>query len=167
MGEEHLDTVPATKSNEFIKSSVENLVPNPTKEFIFDTAFESFSSFSIPVEDNDSLMKEIDLSFTPDDLKPPGIEEDDYDSKKDILILEELLSNDSLSLPENELFYFDIPSSSRPPAKPSDGITRILNVKVMGDISEHKVPMPRLVFTQPNLVSNQDKSPSLLSHLGK
>nr|GFB99275.1 pre-mRNA splicing Prp18-interacting factor [Tanacetum cinerariifolium] len=29
MGDEHLDTIPATKSNEFIKSSVENLVPNP------------------------------------------------------------------------------------------------------------------------------------------
>nr|GEX87074.1 ubiquitin carboxyl-terminal hydrolase 13-like [Tanacetum cinerariifolium] len=39
---------------------------------------------------------------------------------KDILILKELLSNDSLSLPENESFHFDIPSSSRPPAKPPD-----------------------------------------------
>nr|GFC04972.1 hypothetical protein [Tanacetum cinerariifolium] len=29
MGDEHLNTVPATESNEFIKSSVENLVPNP------------------------------------------------------------------------------------------------------------------------------------------
>nr|GFC34343.1 hypothetical protein [Tanacetum cinerariifolium] len=29
MGDEHLDTVPATKSDEFIKSSVENLVSNP------------------------------------------------------------------------------------------------------------------------------------------
>nr|GFB63930.1 hypothetical protein [Tanacetum cinerariifolium] len=28
MGDEHLDTIPATESNEFIKSSVENLVPN-------------------------------------------------------------------------------------------------------------------------------------------
>nr|GFB06133.1 hypothetical protein [Tanacetum cinerariifolium] len=29
MEDEHLDTVPATESDEFIKSSVENLVPNP------------------------------------------------------------------------------------------------------------------------------------------
>nr|GEX43796.1 hypothetical protein [Tanacetum cinerariifolium] len=29
MGDEHLDTVPVTESDEFIKSSVENLVPNP------------------------------------------------------------------------------------------------------------------------------------------
>nr|GEY94537.1 hypothetical protein [Tanacetum cinerariifolium] len=40
----------------------------------------------------------------------------------------------------------DIPSFSRPPAKPPDGNIGILNVKVMGDISEHKVPMPRLIL---------------------
>nr|GEV59667.1 hypothetical protein [Tanacetum cinerariifolium] len=49
----------------------------------------------------DSLMEEIDLSFTSDDPMPSGIEEDDYDSERDILILEELLDNDSLSFPEN------------------------------------------------------------------
>nr|GEU79491.1 hypothetical protein [Tanacetum cinerariifolium] len=70
----------------------------------------------------DSFKEEIDLSFTSDDLMPPSIEEDDYDSERDILILEELLSNDSLSLPKNESFHFDIPSSSRPPAR--DGILR-------------------------------------------
>nr|GEU30066.1 hypothetical protein [Tanacetum cinerariifolium] len=95
---------------------------------------------------------------------PPGIKEDDYDSERDILILEELLSNDSLSLPENESFHFDIPSSFRPPAKPPDGNLGILNVKVMGDISEHNVPMPRLMLTQPTLVPNQEKSSNLLSH---
>nr|GEX52023.1 hypothetical protein [Tanacetum cinerariifolium] len=138
-------------------------------QFIFensDTAFESFSLFPIPVEDSDSLLEEIDLSFTPDDPIPPGIEEDDYDSERDILILEELLSNDSLSLSKNESFHFDIPSSSRPPVKPPDGNTGILNVKVMGDIFEHKVPMPRLMFTQPTLVPNQEESPNLLSHQG-
>nr|GEZ66343.1 hypothetical protein [Tanacetum cinerariifolium] len=31
MGDEHLDTILATKSNEVIKSSVENLVPNPSE----------------------------------------------------------------------------------------------------------------------------------------
>nr|GFA31026.1 hypothetical protein [Tanacetum cinerariifolium] len=83
----------------------------------------------------DSLMEEIHLSFTPDYPVPSGIEENDYESEMDILILDELLSNDSLSLPENESFHFDIPSSSRPSTKPPDGNTRILNVKVMGDIS--------------------------------
>nr|GEU74226.1 hypothetical protein [Tanacetum cinerariifolium] len=71
----------------------------------------------------DSLMEEIDLSFTPDDPMPPGIEDDDYDSERDILIVEELFSNDSLSLHENKSFHFDIPSSSHPPVKPPDDNT--------------------------------------------
>nr|GEU91515.1 hypothetical protein [Tanacetum cinerariifolium] len=147
----------------------DNSSPRPLEEFISensDTAFESFFSSPIPVEDSDSLMEEIDLSFTLDDPMPPSIEEDDYESEGDILILEELLSNDSLPLPENEPFHFDIPSSSRPLAKPSYGNSKILNVKVMGDIYEHKVPMPRLMLTQPTLVPNHEKSPNLLSHLG-
>nr|GEV71061.1 hypothetical protein [Tanacetum cinerariifolium] len=38
IGDEHLDTIPATKSNEVIKSSVEDLVPIPSKsEGILDT----------------------------------------------------------------------------------------------------------------------------------
>nr|GFB49711.1 hypothetical protein [Tanacetum cinerariifolium] len=147
----------------------DNSSPRPPKEFIFedsDTAFESVSPFPIPVEDSDSFMEEIDLSFIPDDPMPSGIKEDDYDSERDILILEELLRNDPLLLPKNESFHFDIPSSPRPPAKPPDGNLGILNVKVMGDISEQKVPMPRLMLTQPTLVPNKEKAPNLLSHLG-
>nr|GFC80996.1 hypothetical protein [Tanacetum cinerariifolium]GFD08679.1 hypothetical protein [Tanacetum cinerariifolium] len=92
---------------------------------------------------------------------PSGIEDDDYDSERDILIHEELLDNYSLSLLENESFYFDIPSFSRPPAKPPDVNTGILNIKTMGDNSEQKVPIPRLTITY---VSNQEKYPDLLSH---
>nr|GEU98127.1 hypothetical protein [Tanacetum cinerariifolium] len=234
MGDEHLDTVPVTESDEFIKSSVENLVPNPSEfegesecdvpayeEFttfsnvLFDSNYDFYSSDdrsfsnkdfpkeiysnplfdeeiisinidkhhfnaesdlivsilnhdssiissskidslfdefaseltllkSIPrgpilVEDSDSLMEEINLYFTLDYLMSPGIEEDDYDSERDILILEELFRNDSLLLPENESFHFDILSSFRPPAKPPYGNTGILNVKMMGDIFEQKL----------------------------
>nr|GEZ34153.1 hypothetical protein [Tanacetum cinerariifolium] len=73
----------------------------------------------------------------------------------------QLLDNYSLSLPEIESYDFDIPSFFRPPAKPPDGNTGILNIRMMGDISKQKVPMPRLVIT---LVLNQEKSPDLLSH---
>nr|GEU56670.1 hypothetical protein [Tanacetum cinerariifolium] len=87
----------------FIKRLLyDNSSPRPPKEFISensDTAFESFSPSLIPVEDSNSLMEEIDLSFTPNNPMLSGIEEDDYDSEGDILIFEELLSNDSLSLP--------------------------------------------------------------------
>nr|GEY53903.1 hypothetical protein [Tanacetum cinerariifolium] len=108
-------------------------------------------------------MEEIDLTFNPDDPISPGIEDDDYDSERDILILEELLDYYSLSLPVIESYHFDIPSFSRPPAKPPDGNTGILNIKMMGDNSEQKVPIPEPMITR---VSNQEKSPDLLSHRG-
>nr|GFC88321.1 hypothetical protein [Tanacetum cinerariifolium] len=63
-------------------------------------------------------MEEIDLFLNPDDPMPPSIKEDDDDSERDILILEKLLDNYSLSLPANESYHFDIPSHYRPPAKP-------------------------------------------------
>nr|GEX85688.1 hypothetical protein [Tanacetum cinerariifolium] len=74
----------------FIKRLLyDNSSPRPLKEFIYensDAAIESFSLFAILVEDSDSLMEEINLSFTSDDPMPPGIEEDDYNSERDILI---------------------------------------------------------------------------------
>ncbi|GJS94708.1 hypothetical protein Tco_0801676 [Tanacetum coccineum] len=166
----------------------------------FDAAIESFSPSPIPIEGSDSLMEEIDIFLAPDDSIPPGIENDDYDSEGDIL--KELLNNDSLSLLENESFHFDRyydPSSPRPPKKPpnDDGIhfdiepdTGILTAKVVDDISQHYVLMPRILPTQPTLcpvidtllpfssknkdkvfnpgilASNEEKSPHLLSHRG-
>nr|GEY69985.1 hypothetical protein [Tanacetum cinerariifolium] len=255
MGDEHLDTISAMKSDEFIKSCVENLVPNPSESdgenecdvpagfttfsnVLFDADYdfdygddqsfsdedfpkkiysnplfdeeiipmeidkhsfnaerkfilprdccttthllvhrkklfltilmlilniESISPSPILVEDSDSHMEEIDLPFTLDDPMPSGIEDDDYESERDILILDELLDNYSLSLPTNESYHFDIPSPYRPPAKPPDGNTGTLNIKMMGDVADQKVPVPNLTITR---VLNQEKSPDLLSHLG-
>nr|GEZ49981.1 hypothetical protein [Tanacetum cinerariifolium] len=89
----------------------DNLSPRPPKEIVSDNSnadIESFSPSPIPVEDSDSHMEEIDLPFTPDDLMPSGIVDDDYESGGDILILEELLDNYSYSA--NESYHFDIPS---------------------------------------------------------
>ncbi|GKE53274.1 hypothetical protein Tco_1488430 [Tanacetum coccineum] len=82
------------------------------------------------------------------------------------------------SLPENESFHFDVPSSPRPPAKPPDDDeiepdTRVLTTKVVGDISEHYVLMPGLLPTLcpvidtllPFSSENEDKV-HLLSHRG-
>ncbi|GKA87450.1 hypothetical protein Tco_0809214 [Tanacetum coccineum] len=147
-------------------------------------------------EEKDVTRSRIDLFLDPDDSIPPGIESDDYDSEGDIIFLEELLSNDSLSLPETESFYFDhydVPLSPRPPTKPpDDGIffdfetdTGVLTAKVVEDISEHYVLMPKLLPTQPTLCldiytlllfssENEDKvfnpgilSSPLFSHQGK
>nr|GEW72975.1 hypothetical protein [Tanacetum cinerariifolium] len=144
-GIDETDCYPEEETHFIKRLLYDNSSPCPSEEFVSansDTKIESFSPYPIPVEDSDSLMEEIDLSFTPDYPMPPAIEEDDYDSERDILILKDLVRNDTLSLPEIESFHFDIPSFSRPLAKPPDGNTGILNVKRMGDISEQKVPMP-------------------------
>ncbi|GKA96213.1 hypothetical protein Tco_0818308 [Tanacetum coccineum] len=140
----------------------ENSSPRPPEEFNSENSgaiIESFSLSPILVEDSDSLMEEIDLFLTPDDSMPPGIDNDDYDSEGDILFLEELLSNDSLSLPENESFHFDVPSSRRPPEKPPDDDeiepdTRLLTAKMV-------VIDTLLLFSS----ENEDKV-HLLSHHG-
>nr|GFA32525.1 hypothetical protein [Tanacetum cinerariifolium] len=163
----------------------DNSSHRPPKEFNSENsnaAIESFSPSPIPVEGSDSLMEEIDIFLAPEDSIPSGIENDDYDSEGDILFLEELLSNDSFSLPEIESFHFDVPSSPRPPAKPpDDGIyfepdTGLLTAKVVGDISKHYVLMPRLLPTQPTICpmidtllpfsSKNENKVHLLSHRG-
>nr|GFC40217.1 hypothetical protein [Tanacetum cinerariifolium] len=135
----------------------DNSSPRPPKEFVSENSNADIESFS-----PSPVMEEIDLTFTPDDPMPPSIEEDNDDSRE-TLIRKELLDNYSHPLPENESFHFDIPSFSRPPAKPPDGNTGILNIKMMGDVSDQKVPIPECMIT---LVSNQDKSLDLLSHRG-
>nr|GEX67675.1 hypothetical protein [Tanacetum cinerariifolium] len=143
-----------------------NSSPRPPEEIVSDNSnadIESFSSSPILNKDSDSHMEEIDLPFTLDDPMPPGIEDDDYDSGRDIPILEELLDNYSLSLPSNESYHFEIPSPYRPLAKPPDGKTGTLNIKMLGDVSDQKVHIPGLTITR---ILNQEKYPDLLSHLG-
>ncbi|GJW82579.1 hypothetical protein Tco_0146554 [Tanacetum coccineum] len=151
----------------------DNSSPRPPKEFNSensDAVIESFSPSPIPVEDSDSLIEEIDLFLTLDDSMPPGIENDDYDSEGDILFLEELLSNDSPSLPENESFHFDVPSSPRPPAKPPDDDDVYFDIepdtgvftKVVDDISDNStrelyVHVPNVLPTLPTDVSANDR----------
>ncbi|GKG18760.1 hypothetical protein Tco_0373058, partial [Tanacetum coccineum] len=59
----------------------------------------------IPVKDNGPLQEEIDIFLVPDDLIPPGVENDDSEDE------------------DNELPNFDHqdnPSSPRPPPEPPD-----------------------------------------------
>nr|GEZ95622.1 hypothetical protein [Tanacetum cinerariifolium] len=68
-------------------------------------------------------MEEINIFLAPDDSIPPGMENDVYDSKGDVLFIEELLNNDYISHPEYESFHVDfynVPSSPHPPKKPPD-----------------------------------------------
>nr|GEU28594.1 hypothetical protein [Tanacetum cinerariifolium] len=170
-----IESMPNHDSSIIISSKIDSLFdellydnssPRPPKEIISDNSnadIESFSPSPIPNEDSDSHMEEIDLSFNLDDPMPLGIEDDDYDSRRDIPIFEGLLDNYSLSLPASESYHFDIPSPYRPPVKPLDGKTGTLNIKMMGDVSDQKVPIPNLTITR---VLNQEKSSDLSSHLG-
>nr|GEX40878.1 hypothetical protein [Tanacetum cinerariifolium] len=118
----------------------DNSSPGPPEEFISANSDAKIKSFS-----------------------PSPILEKDYDSERDILIAKDLPSNNTLSFAEKESFHFDIPPFYRPPAKPPDGDTGILNIKMMGDISDQKAFMHKLMIT---LASHQEKSPYLLSHRG-
>nr|GEV46974.1 hypothetical protein [Tanacetum cinerariifolium] len=56
MGDEHLDTISATESDQFIKSSVENLIPIPNQIEDFSESNKEFSS----IDDNSFSIDDID-----------------------------------------------------------------------------------------------------------
>nr|GFA31927.1 hypothetical protein [Tanacetum cinerariifolium] len=172
MGDEHLDTIPENELDEFIKSSIKNLVPSLSESE--DKSDESLLNRNTSIDSTskiDSLLDEFANELILLKLIPSGIDEADCDPEEDIHLVERLF-NDSPSLPKNESIHFDVLSSHRPPAKPLDDEiyfepnTRVLTIKVVGDISEYYVLMSRLFPTQPTLSSNGDKYPHLLSHRG-
>ncbi|GKC06146.1 hypothetical protein Tco_0997756, partial [Tanacetum coccineum] len=152
----------------------DNSSPRPPEELnleIANTILESPSPSPIPIEDSDSHIEEINLFLVSDDSMPPGIEDDDYDSEGDIHFLEELLNNDSLSLPEIEssnLDHFNDPSSPRPPPEPPDveicfnfePATGVVTTKVVKGIFEHYVLMPNILPTLPTFDPDLDFTPS-------
>ncbi|GKD01521.1 hypothetical protein Tco_1171795, partial [Tanacetum coccineum] len=94
-----------------------------------------FLPSTIPVEDSDSLMEEIDIFLAPDDSIPPGIENDDYDSEGDVLFLEELLNNDSISLPEYESVHVDF-NNSPSSTSSSEKTTRCIMTMIAPDYED-------------------------------
>nr|GEX77602.1 hypothetical protein [Tanacetum cinerariifolium] len=144
---------PLFDDEEFISNKIDphyfnaksNLIESlPNRDTLFDSSpkfdyLEEFSGELMPtsiineehikrereeyIKDSDSLREKIDIFTSTDDLMPSGIESDDYDSEEDIHFLEELLSNDSIPLPENESSNFDHhddPSFPCPPPEPPD-----------------------------------------------
>ncbi|GKE62848.1 hypothetical protein Tco_1513215 [Tanacetum coccineum] len=105
----------------------DNSYPRPPEEFNSKNSIESFSPSPISVEDSDSLMEEIDIFLDGDDLIPPGIESDDFDSDDD---------DNSTSRPEFESFHVDYPDSGDS------------TIDVVDDIP---VDMPNILPTHPTL----------------
>nr|GEX05590.1 hypothetical protein [Tanacetum cinerariifolium] len=174
MGDEHLSTILETKLDKVIKSSVKNLVPIPSKcevtsvnDRIEEADFDLEEEIHLVENFFDSQIEETDLFLSTDDLMPRGIENNDYDSEEDINFLEEFLSDDTLPLPENKSSNFDHhdnPSFLRPPLEPLDVEIfsdfeldmGVLTAKMVEDISEHQVLMPKVLPSQPILCSNID-----------
>nr|GEV56298.1 hypothetical protein [Tanacetum cinerariifolium] len=79
----------------------DNSSPRPSEEINSensDAVIESFSPSSIPVEDSDPFMEEIDLFLTSDGSIPPGIDSDYSNSEGDNLFPERLLHDDPIPL---------------------------------------------------------------------
>ncbi|GKA88647.1 hypothetical protein Tco_0810411, partial [Tanacetum coccineum] len=112
--------------------------PRPPEDFhaIPNIIIESLPTFPIPVEDSDSLRDEIDIFPSLDNLIPPGIKSDDYDSEVD---------DNSTSLPEIESFHVDYPDSGDS------------TIDVVEDIP---IDVPNILPTHPTLYMDFDFIPS-------
>ncbi|GKB18402.1 hypothetical protein Tco_0852325 [Tanacetum coccineum] len=129
MGDEHLDTIPETESDEVIKSSVKDLVPIPSEsEGIFDIMcdvpfcdknhfdaetdlMESLLNRDTSIVYSpkiDSLLEEFAGELAPINPIPPGIHEADFDPEKDISLIEQLLYDDYASSDDDTFYSEDI-----------------------------------------------------------
>nr|GFA88192.1 hypothetical protein [Tanacetum cinerariifolium] len=104
MGDEHLDTIPAMESNEFIKSCIENLVPNPSEsegENGCDVP-SCFTTFSNILFDADYDFESVDESMINRDSSVIS-----SSSKIDSLLDEfvEIVVRNSSPRPPEEFFY--------------------------------------------------------------
>nr|GEY44160.1 hypothetical protein [Tanacetum cinerariifolium] len=122
MGEEHLDTIPATKSDEVIKSSVEDLVPIPSEsEGIPDTMcdvhlvnnptpLEAKDHFKIFINSNDDYSSKVAEIVIPKDkeIKDGNLREKLLNMNLLIVKIEALKDNPTLSSEFLTNFCFDL-----------------------------------------------------------
>nr|GEY46310.1 ribosomal protein L7Ae/L30e/S12e/Gadd45 [Tanacetum cinerariifolium] len=100
MGDEHLDTIPATESDEVIKSSVEGLVPIPSES-------EGIPEHKcdVPFHDNspplDVLNDQIE-DFSESNNEVPSIDDDSFS-----IVNIDTTTHSDISLPDYEAFSFD------------------------------------------------------------
>nr|GEW07878.1 hypothetical protein [Tanacetum cinerariifolium] len=99
MGDEHLSTILETKSNELIKSSVENLVPNPSESKDLSDIENSLIISSLKF---DSLLEEFSGKLAHIDLIPWGITEADFDPEEEIRLVGKLVYDNSSLRPSVE-----------------------------------------------------------------
>nr|GFB25121.1 hypothetical protein [Tanacetum cinerariifolium] len=121
MGDEHLNTVPATESDEFIKSSVENLVPNPSESegengcdvhacfttfsnILFDADYE-FDSSDDQSCSNEDVPEKIFLNpLFEEEIIPMKIDQHHFNAESDLI--ESLCTHDSLLIISSKINSF-------------------------------------------------------------
>nr|GEY41046.1 hypothetical protein [Tanacetum cinerariifolium] len=97
--------------------------PRPRPTMNANTNVESIPSSLIPIQDNDSQRKEIDIVTNTNALLPPGFENNDSDGELDVvddLHVDNSIPNSENELSDNEGSDFDNPSFPRPPPEPQD-----------------------------------------------
>ncbi|GJW79739.1 putative reverse transcriptase domain-containing protein [Tanacetum coccineum] len=125
MGEEHLDTISTTESDEVIKSSVKDPVPIPMGDESLSERIQKdeFKYFSNPLYNlDDEIISNEKILPNQKDLDivipiPPGIDERCFNAKSDLL--ESLLNHVSPIDSTKIDFIFDEFSLPRPPEIPS------------------------------------------------
>ncbi|GJS01921.1 hypothetical protein Tco_0318429 [Tanacetum coccineum] len=122
MEDEHLDTISETESDEFIKSSVENLVQNPSESEDFSDIksecdvpiCDNSTTFSNPLFDaNDEFSSSDDESFSDEDVPKeiysnPLFDEEIISDKIDALIISSPKINSLLDQFSGELAHIDL-----------------------------------------------------------
>nr|GFC90146.1 hypothetical protein [Tanacetum cinerariifolium] len=107
MKDEHLNTIPATESNEFIKSCAENLVPNPSESNGENgcDVLVGFTTFS-------NVLFDADYDSDSSDDQSLSVED------KEIRLIERLLYDNSSPRPPEEII-FDISNADIESFSPS------------------------------------------------
>nr|GFA33914.1 hypothetical protein [Tanacetum cinerariifolium] len=98
-----------------------NLRPHPTVNA--NIIFEYIPSSLIPIQDNDSQRKEIDIVTNTNEVLPLGFENDDSEGEIDAvdeLHVDNSISNYEHELSDDEASDFDNPSIPLPPPEPPD-----------------------------------------------
>nr|GEY72594.1 hypothetical protein [Tanacetum cinerariifolium]GEY79542.1 hypothetical protein [Tanacetum cinerariifolium] len=116
MGDEHLDTIPATESDEFIKSCVKNFVPNPSESegengcdvlacfttfsnILFDAEYESDSSDYQSCFDEDFPEEIFSNPLFEEEIIPMKIDHHHFNAESDLI--ESMLNHDSSIIPSS------------------------------------------------------------------
>nr|GFC00447.1 hypothetical protein [Tanacetum cinerariifolium] len=110
IGDEHLNTIPATESDEFIKFCVKNLVPNPSESegkngcdvpasfttflnILFDVEYEFNSVDDQSLSDEDFLEKIFSNPLFEEEIIPMKIDQHHFNAESDLI--ESMLNHDS------------------------------------------------------------------------